>query len=81
MLARAERLDVASKTLRAAESPVDSTRCLQPFPLPVAPGQWDDPKRSQAERQLAQPVWTLRLARHPDRRPAAPCGTRKPLET
>jgi hypothetical protein len=33
--------DVAGKTLRAAESPLDSTRCLQPFPLPVAPGQWD----------------------------------------
>src|SRR5664280_873915 len=65
MLARAERLDVAGKALRAAESPLDSMRCLQPFPLPVA--QWDDPKRSRAERQLAQPCWTLRLAHHPDR--------------
>ena len=40
MLARAERLDVAGKALRAAEDPLDSTQCLQPFPLPVAPGQW-----------------------------------------
>jgi|GEM_PF-6236106 len=80
-MARAEGLDVAGKTLRAAENPVDSTRCLQPFPLPVAPGQWDDPKRSRAERQLAQPMWTLRLAHHPDRRSASSCGTSKPLET
>jgi hypothetical protein len=41
----------------------------------------DDPKWSRAERQLAQPVWTLRLAHHPDRRSASSCGTSKPLET
>jgi len=32
--------NVAGKTLRAAENPLDSTPCLQAFPLPVAPGQW-----------------------------------------
>jgi hypothetical protein len=40
MLARAEGLDVAGKTLRAAENPLNSTQCLQASPVPVAPGQW-----------------------------------------
>ena len=40
MLARAEGLDVAGKTLRAAENPLNSTQCLQAFSVPIAPGQW-----------------------------------------
>ena len=40
MLARAERLDVASKTLRAAENPLHSPQCLQAVPVPIAPGRW-----------------------------------------
>jgi hypothetical protein len=33
MLARAERLDVAGKALRAVEDPLDSSQCLLAFPV------------------------------------------------
>src|SRR5664280_3533045 len=124
MLARAGRLDVAGKTLRAAENPLHSTPCLQDLPgaycswamgrdrhrasrwawcrvvqsgraddnrlthlgrlgfaQRFGPATRDDPEWSRVERQLAQPVWTLRLAHHPDRRSASSCGTSKPLDT